>query len=1039
MFKKLLTLLVYAFVFSGALYAQVSISGTVTDAETGETLPGVNILITELQRGAASDGDGDYTINGVPSGTYTLRATFVGYQTFTATVQVGSQNVDFDIAMESDVFGLDELVVSGYSVTPKRELTGSISSVNADEIADVSLQNTQSLLQGRAAGVTISATSGNPGAAFSVNIRGNGSINAASEPLYIVDGVQIELSNTSNLTSTTPLNAINPNDIESIEVLKDAAAAAIYGSQAAAGVVIITTKRGKQGATVVSASVERGVRNLARNVDYISSDEYAAYMGEAYMIDDMYREKFLNQTPDFATLDEYINDYREFFIGFFGVDAVDADGNHNGYPGFDEDVRNLPNTDWQDFIFSDGITQRYNLNISGGNENTNYYIAGGWEDTEGTAFNSDFTRANIRSNLDHRINNKLSTSVNLSISNQTQFGVCQDGNFINCPPSQAMFEAPMSFPFLVDGSYNPETRFGRNNNPAVVRDEVDRNVTVNQILADASLTYIITDWLNARGTVAVDYRNNQDEQYRSAIAAPVQGGWITYVNRNIENIQARLVLNGQYTFDRVHNVSGLLGTEYKNVYSETYNTRGDGLAGPFFSVLNATATPITAGGSNTEYVVGSYFTNLKYSYDEKYIFSFTGRYDGHSRFGEDERWAFFPSFSGAWAISEEDFFPVDAFDDLKLRVGYGITGNSAIGNFNSQTLYGLNNTYAGVSGVTPTQLGNNVLTWEEAREINLGLDFAILEGRISGSVDVYRKDNEELLFGRPLPSDSGFGSITENVGSVRNEGIEFQINSTNISGQDFVWNSRFNIAFNENEITELPDGVDILPTSIFNSLRIGYPIGSIQLPVWAGVNPSDGRPMWYDANGEITYTPGEEDYVDYNDGQSSAVGGLGNTFSYKGFSLDAFLQFSFGQWSFPGTDYYFTRTPDFLMNMATEVNDRWRQPGDITHYPHAMEAGTQFPETDNYRVELGTQSIYNTGYIRLKNVSMSYNLPSRFTDQLGMRNIRFYASAINLVTWTQWPWYDPEVARGVNDIYGNQIYASYPTERQVYGGIDISF
>lgn len=1028
MLKKLLSLLVLAFSLSATVMAQGTIYGTVTDGETGESVPGASILIVELNRGDASDADGNYRITNVPAGTYTIRTSFVGYTTDTRQVTLTSgQELELNIGLAFGAVGLDELVVSGYAVTPKRELTGAISSVSSDDIQNVALQSTQALLQGRAAGVNISTTSGNPGGAFRVQIRGNGSINASSEPLYIVDGVQIELGNTSGLTSTTPLNGINPNDIASIEVLKDAAAAAIYGAQAASGVVIITTKRGRKGTSQINANYERGVRSLARNVDYIGSEEYVQYMGEAW---------FFNagntDIDDTAALQPYLDGYQNFFLGYYDTDQR---------PGYDPANPTLANTDWQDFIFSDGDTERFSMNVSGGNESTNYYLSGGYESTEGTAYNSDFTRLNLRTNIDHKINDKLLTAVTANISRSTQFGVCQDGNFVNCPASQAMFTPPMAFPLFANGDYSPTGGlFGRVDwNPAVIRDEVTRDAVVNQIFADASLTYLVNDWISVRGQVAVDYRNTQDEQWRSAVAAPVQGGWITFANRNVENVQARLVANGRYTFDNVHNVSGFIGTEYRNVYSETYNTRGEGISGPFFRVLNSTSTPVAAGGSNTEYVINSYFTNAKYNYDNKYFFTFTGRYDGHSRFGEDVRWAFFPSFSGAWSISEEDFFTVDFMDDLKLRAGYGVTGNSAIGNFESQSLYALAGTYQGSTGITPNQLANANLTWEEAKEINVGVDFSFLESRITGSVDLYRRDNEELLFSRPLPGDSGFGGITENIGAVRNEGLEFEISTVNYDKSDFVWSSRFNVAFIRNEVLELPNGEDIRPDDRFSSLRVGEAIGSIQVVRWAGVNPADGRPMWYDIDGNLTYTPEADDRVDYNDGVADAVGGFGNTFTYKGLSLDAFLQFSFGQWAFPGTDYYFTRTPDFLMNLVTEVNDRWRRPGDITHYPRAVESGTNFAETDNYRTQLSTATIYNTSYIRLKNVTLSYNVPSKFLNDIGVKNVRLYAAAVNLVTWTAWPWYDPEVAGSTTDIYGNQTFASYPTERQVYGGIDIGF
>jgi TonB-dependent starch-binding outer membrane protein SusC len=1023
MLKKLLTVCTMVLLSAQFAYAQTgSIAGQVTDAETGETIPGANILVVELERGAASDIDGNYRIQNIRPGTYTVTATFVGYRTFRQAVQVNAnQTTTLNIEMSMGAIGLDELVVSGYAVTTKRELTGSIASVRSQDIEDVTLQNTEGLLQGRAAGVTVTTTSGNPGGAFRVNIRGNGSVNAASEPLYIVDGVQISFAQQSGLTSTSPLNSLNPSDIESIEVLKDASSAAIYGAEAASGVVIITTKRGQQGRTQVTARAETGVRSLAQNVDYITPEQYVQYLGEGAA----FRGGVTSVGPG-QDISSFIDGERNFLLGFFGEDPNN--------PG------NLANTDWQDFIFSDGVTQRYNIALSGGDDATTFYISGGFEDTEGTAFNTDFTRLNIRSNVDHQISEKFRTSLNLNVSRSTQTGVCQDGNFINCPPSQAMFEAPMSFPYNADGSYNAFTRFGLSNNPAVQQFEVDRDVEVVQIISNINLIYRATDWLNFNGLVAVDYRNTEDEQFRSAIAAPGQGGWASFANRGVRNFNTNLVANARQTFDGVHNVSGLIGTEYRRDYSESQLTTGEGFPGPFFRVLSATANPTNAAGVQNEWRRGSYFANAKYNYDEKYFVNLVARYDGHSRFGNETRWGFFPAASIAWRITEEDFFNVDAIDELKLRVGYGITGNSNIGNFASRGLYSATGSYQGNTGLRPTQLANANLSWEEASELNIGLDYELLEGRIFGSIDAYQKDNNELLFDRPLPSDSGFGSITENIGKVRNKGIEFEVNTVNVNTSGFVWSSRVNVAFTDNEILELPDGVDIREDGVFNSLRIGKPIGLIQVPRWAGVNPADGRPMWYDGDGNITYNPVQaDDKVDYNSGVANIVGGFGNTFNYKGLTLDTFFQFSFGQWAFANTDYYFTLTPDFLMQLSTNVEDRWKQPGDITYYPRAMIAGTDFPETSNFRTTLSTNSIDNASYIRLKNVSLSYNIPARLTQQIGLNNVRVYASAINLVTWTGWRWYDPEVANGTTDIYNNLVAASYPTERQVNAGIEIRF
>ena len=1018
MFKKLL-FTVFALLLSASAYAQSgTLTGQVTDAETGEPLIGATVYIESINRGTQSDVDGNYTISGIDAGTYTVSYRYVGYVTVNEVVEISSGTVTRNVELNVDVVGLDEFVVSGYAVQQKREVTGSISTVSSEDLQNVSFQSTEGLLQGRAAGVNITTTSGNPGGAFRVNIRGNGSINAATEPLYIVDGVQISFAQTSSQASTTPLNGINPNDIESIEVLKDAASAAIYGAQAAAGVVIITTKSGSAGPTQITASAETGVRTLARNVDYISSDQYMEYLGEGWALN-------VGVTPG-GDYQPYIDAYTNAYLGAYGEDPNN--------PG------NLANTNWQDFIYQDGVTQKYNISANGGNSSTSFLLSGGYEDTEGTAFGSDFSRLNLRTNIDHDMTERVRASIRLNVSRASQTGVCQDGNFINCPTSQAMFEPTFSFPYLADGSYNPNTAFGLSNNPAVVKNEVDRENTVTQILSALRLTYQANDWLSFTGSANVDYRNTQDDQYRSAIAAPAQNGFISFANRNVENYMGNLIANMTKTFDGVHAVSGFVGTEFRSDYSESQTVRGDGLPGPFFRVLSATSTPATAGGINSEWKQASYFGNAKYTFDEKYIVNLVARYDGNSRFGQETRWGFFPSVSLGWRITEEDFFNVDAFDELKLRAGYGTTGNSAIGNFAARGLYSASGSYQGSTGLRPSQLANINLGWEEAKEINLGLDYELFEGRLFGSIDAYQKDNTNLLFGRPLPSDSGYGSITENIGKVRNTGIEFEVNSVNVVQSGFRWGSRFNVAFSDNEILELPNGDPIDEDDLFESLIEGQPIGQIKAVRWAGVNPADGRPMWYDADGNITYTPvNSVDAVNYKDGVANIVGGFGNTFTYKGISLDAFFQFSFGQWAFPQTDYYFTRTPDFGMNMSTEVLERWRLPGDITYYPRAMEAGTDFLETNNYRTQLGTQSIYNASYIRLKNVSLNYNLPDRLIQQLGLSNIRLYASATNLLTWTAWPWYDPEVAANINDIYNNSTAASYPTERQINAGIEIQF
>ncbi|MEN9838630.1 MAG: hypothetical protein RL177_109 [Bacteroidota bacterium] len=951
--------------------------------------------------------DGRYTIN-IRSNTAVLIFTSVGFKT--QTISTGDRTV-VDVAMVSDVSVLDELVVSGYGVTPKRELTGSISSVKASEIGDVPLQNAESFLQGRAAGVNITTNSGNPGGAFRVQVRGVGSINAASEPLYIVDGVQISFSNLSGQTSMSPLNQINPNDIESIEVLKDAASAAIYGAQGAAGVVIITTKRGRQGDTQITAKVERGVRESSLDVNYINTEQYLEYLAEGYVY-------FAGGTLDAARANR-----KAALLASYG--SPNGDGE-------------LANTNWADYIFGTGLSTNYTISASGGDAKTRFLMSAGYENTEGHILDDQFQRISVRANIDHQANSRLSQSLSVNLAKTFQFGICQDGTFINCPTAQAFLEPSFTFPYKPDGTYNNLTRFGTSGHPLVTANEVDRNTDYYNILLSSRTNYTVNDWMILTGTLSTDLRFLKDERFDNRIANPTRGGFLNIVNREVQNYQASLVASTTHNFGGKNNIATISGVEYRRDFNESVLVTADGFPGTFFGVLNAAATPTAAGGTYSEFRFGSYFTNIKYNYAEKYFLALVARVDGSSRFGADKAWGLFPSISGAWRISEENFFPVDAFDELKLRAGYGTSGNSNIGNFASIGLYSVAGSYNNATGLAPAQLANPLLSWESANELNVGLDYSLFEGRISGSIDAYSKENENLLFSRPLPSDSGFGSITENIGSVKNEGLEFEVQTVNLNRGGLVWRSRFNVGFTRNEITKLPNDNTIGPQSNFNKLEVGKPIGIIQVAKWAGVNPADGRPMWYDINGNITYTPTVNDLREYKDGVADAVGGFGNSISWKGLSVDAFLQFSFGQWAFPSSEYYFSRVANQQTAMTDIVLDRWQQPGDITYYPRAYITTTHV-NTADYRTQLGTHSIFNASYIRLKNITVSYDVPTRLVERVGLKGVRFYSTAVNLITWTAWPYYDPEVAANATDIYSNVTAASYPTARQINGGIEIRF
>ena len=1016
--KLLLTFLVIGLSASYALAQTGSITGQVTDAETGETVPTANVLLVENNRGAATDANGEYEINNVPVGTYTLRVTFVGYKTYTEQVQIqAGETLENDIQLQVEAVGLDEVVVTGYGTQTKREITGSISSVSSEDIEDVPVQNTAAILQGRASGVQVSTTSGTPGGGFSVNVRGIGSINAGSEPLYIVDGVQLSFSNQSETTDSSPLNAISPSNIESIEVLKDASAAAIYGAQAANGVVLITTKSGQSGETQVTASVERGIRENAMDTDYMNRDQFIDFWKRAYQNSYGLSEAGAEQA------------FRNTWLATAGYQ------NPNTIP-FDS----VANTNWQDLIYRQGATKKVNASVSGGNETTTFRLAGNFEDIAGSIKDSDYKAYNLSANIDHQISDKFQTRVKVNLQSSEQGGVCEDGFFINCPVSSATFLTPVERPRDAQGDYLPTRLFGLGANPAFFFNEVDRVANTVQIIGNIQATYNFTDWLSLKTQFGMDYRSIRDYRYDSPLAASGVGGSINESVAQTSNFTTNTTLNFAQTFAEFHNVSGFVGLEYRRDYTREIDVTGQGYPNDLFRVLNASANPTLASGFNDEFRTAGYLGNLKYNYDQKYFVNFTARYDGSSRFGSNQRWGFFPSASVAWAISEEDFFNAGFIEDLKIRAGYGETGNSLIGLYAARGLYGTADSYAGTTGLTPTQLPNPNLTWETAKEINLGLDFSMFNNRFSGSINAYRKQNDGLLLNSPLPLDSSFGSITRNVGTVRNKGIEFDFNSVNLQAGDFQWSSSFNIAVQTNEVVELTEGSEALDPGTITPIREGHSIRALNVIEWAGVNPADGRPMWYDSDGNITYTPTTDDRKFIGDGgEEDIVGGFGNTLQYKGLSLRVFFQYSFGAMVQPNQVWGF----GMAQVAGSQTNGRevmatksWRNPGDVVGIPKPINSfyypnGLAGQTTAGYFTS-STNSFWDASYIRLKNATLRYSLPTSLTSKVGLSNVSVYVTGLNLVTWTSYPGFDPDVSGGFQT-------ASYPPARQVNAGMKVQF
>ena len=996
MMKRLLSTLLLCVLFVPAAVAQTgTVTGQVTEAESGETLPGVNVLLQEIDRGAATNPDGAYTISNVPVGTYTLRVSFVGYNTFETEVTIEADEVvTQNIELEAGAVGLDEVVVTGYGTAQTAgEVTGSISSISEESMQDVPVQSAEGLLQGRVSGVQVSATSGNPGSGFEIDIRGQGSINAGNRPLYIVDGVQMSFDQNVGLTDRTPLNGIQPSDIESIQVLKDAAAAAIYGAQAANGVVLIETKSGREGETRVSLDFEGGVRFQSQRWDLMNRDEWLDFQMDAF--------------------------------GEAGTRDILEDFGYDRNTNFSE----LQDYNWQDWLFDPGAHRRAGFSASGGDENTNYYLSGSWSQTGGALVANavNYEQYNIRANLGQQFTPSLDVDLKLNLSNQESNGVCQDGFFINCPFYQAIGEEPpISYPYLDDGSYNPDTEQSPIYNPAVTLNEESRTSTVTQFVGNLAPSYQVTPWLTAEASAGLDWQIAKENDYGTPTVAPANGGELFRGHNWITNMTLNATLEASQTFGDVHDVNGLLGTEYRRRREDDDGFGVIGFNNNLLKVANAASEASgVPSGFNDEFRQLSYFGRANYSYDGRYIATLTGRYDGSSRFGSLRRWGFFPSVSFGWRISEEEFFNADYVDNLKVRVSYGETGNSQIGDYAARGLYSIADSYNGQPSIRPDQLANRRLTWEEKRSVNLGVDYSLWGSRLTGSINLYRENSDNLLLDRPLPVSSGYGNITENIGRVRNQGVEFEVQTVNVQTEDFRWSTNFNMSIRQNEVKELTPGTEEL-ASDFTPIAVGRSLQAYKVPLWAGVNPADGRPLYYDANNNLTYNPDAADEQFFDGAEADVVGGFGTRVSYKGLSLNAFFDYSYGKHVYQNTLSSYTAA--FGENVWGELRNRWREPGDVAPYPRS----TPFGSFDSAQDPGGLSNywLFRVNYIRLKNVTLSYNLPGSLADQVGLRGARIYVTGLNLVDWQSVPGIEPEAS-------GTLEEGDYPTEQQLNVGVEL--
>lgn len=987
-------------------YAQdLTIKGKITDG-SGGSLPGVNVTVKGTQKGVVSDGEGRYQLSGVPAKA-TLVFSFIGY--LKQEVEVNSRSV-VDVVLEADVKALNEVVVVGYGTQRKIETTGSIVSVKSSDLVQTPVANVAQGLQARVSGIQINQNSGSPGGNVSVRIRGTNSINGTSEPLYVVDGIQI--SNGGGINDVSPLSTINPNDIESVEVLKDASASAIYGARAANGVVLITTKRGKSGATRVTLDTYYGMQKVTKTLPVLNAAEFAQLENEVFK-NSYYKDP--------ASLGEGVN--------------------------------------WQNLIFRDAPIQNHQLSINGGNEKTQLALSANYFDQDGIIISSNFKRYSYRLNLDHKISNrvKVGTSIlgSYSINSGIQTGSTSQGDAdvvtgtilgaaIGAPPTLKPYRSDGSiFPFgeQEDGRYREVT------NPlglAAVLNKTALKRTLVNLYGEAT----ILKGLTYRASFNVDLQNNINDRYSPRSIVSLRdlndnSGSGSKSNSNFLGLLHESILTYSQTIAEDHSLkfTGVFASQAEFANANSISASGFPNDATQNEALQL-ALNRTVSSSRSKQRLDSYMGRVNYGYKDKYFLDLTARVDGSSRFGANNKYGFFPAVSAAWRLIEEPFLKnVTWLSDLKLRASYGITGNAGgISPYQSLSTvaatgsdYVFNNAY--VTGINPTGIANPDLRWEKSTQTNVGLDVSLLNNRFSLIVDVYDKITRDLLYIKTLPLSSGYASITGNYASLENKGIEFAANARILDGP-LKWAVSANLTRNRNKVLDLDGGTtsERFITS-YTILKVGEPLGLIKSYIFDGINQTgetilpgyDGRLGGHkvkDLNGDGTITSADQTIT--GNPNPNFIFGFSTNLAYKGFDISAFLSGS------QGNDIYNLSRLSFenplgQRNLLQGVVNRWSPTNPSNQYVSAAQGG-RLP-VSSYYVEDGS-------YIRCKNVTLGYTLPAI----KGIQNIRVYVSANNLFTITNYSGFDPEVNTfaGSNTVIGIDNFV-YPQARSFLGGIQVTF
>lgn len=1021
--------------------------GTVISAKDGLPIPGVNILEKGTQNGVVSDFDGKYGIDVLSSSI--LVFSYVGF--VTQEIVVGGKTI-INVNLVEDLNELEAVVVIGYGSVKKSDLTGSVASIKSEELTKSRPTSFLEAMQGRMAGVQVKQQSGQPGAAVNIRIRGANSVNASSNPLYVIDGVQIDIqegevasSNVGNSSSLNPLATINPNDIESIEVLKDASATAIYGSRGANGVVIVTTKGGKNRKATFSYETFSSFSSASKQIDVLSGEQYLDYRRE---------------------IDVNNNDILLF-----------EDTDNDGVLDSERDLSSIPLRNWQDEALRTAFAQSHNINASGGNEYTNFSASLGYLDQDAILRNNNYTRINGRIKLDHEFSDKFSAGFNLLTAYSVQSGATNSGggtNF-NGVLQSLIISKPIEFFNENDAD---DAGFGRYISPLSMIDTAEKEISLAQTIGNVRLQYKFNKKLSVRLNIGGNTSTSKGKEFysKNTLWGQQDNGRGVLQDRKSDSYFAIAQLNYRLRINKIHDFDFMVAAE-----RNYYNQEGFMIDAADFANESTGINDISVAGNFRELSSYRFETNrisllsrLNYNLKDRYLFTASVRRDGSDKFGSGNRFAIFPSGAFAWKMSQEDFLKDnEILSNLKLRLGFGVTGNERIPPYSY--FASLGNTWYSNNGqldlgLAPATRANPDLKWETTAQYNVGFDIGLFKSHINITIDAYKKETSDMLLLTPLSSQTGFFSQFTNIGGIENKGIEIGINTYNIQKSKFSWSTSINGAYNQNEVTSLGSSESI-PVVINGGfirdvgiVQVGSPLGSMYGYEWDGVyqtddftwqNNSDPNIDFDDrvftlrddvvSNQSAAVAPGSLKFKDLNgDGVVDAendrkvignsnpdfFGGINNSFKMGNFDFDFFLEWQYGNEIFNEARF---RQEGFNLNNVTQdyYDNRWTPTNPSNTHGSRSDQNSTARLASSYYVEDGS-------YIRLANITIGYNLPFEISESIGFKSFRIYATGTNLKTWTNYSGYDPDISFN-NPLLTGFDRITYPRATSIIVGFNMTF